>query len=687
VGAGACNSGARNSAAQLGAQFSERGWPPLSQFDARIKAADAAKKKLEKKANPVGEASVFVSHSWGSPFASLVGALEDYLKSHQQPAYAVYFWVDCFSINQHAAAVSTLDSAHWSRLFGEAIRSMGAVCLVATPWESPTALGRCWCLFELMSALSGGDGGDGGDDGGASPPPRRMLTNTPGGGAAHGVELTLGMPARERAAFRSAVESPGGLQRIADVYAAVDMQQASASVEADRQMIFGLVSSGVGFDKLNAKIRGHLLGKLLSHAAAGGVDEAVASLLDRGASAVVRSHLVHPPLRPGGAQGARSAGLAAKAAGGRPAPSVGAAARKPTHAVYPEGDTCADALSHAARAGRASVATLLLHQPAVRAGVDGADGHGARPLHFACARGDLALIGALLDAGASIAVGDAQGRLPLALLPPSCDASVAQLLAALDRLPEPVRAEAAKAAAAAPAAAPAAAKPASAPKAPTPLPAPPRSAVGAAPKAAAKAAPRLAERLLPLLARAAVADGLRMGNKCSERPGERYAITFYCHAVNGADLAPYVSMVTQSLLGGSPHENNGKLVERVVEMRGAPFERSVVMWGYYDTTLTVHWRPAARLGPPLPVKHTIVLRDPSLADDEPQVGEYDAGALVRVAPPALEKAASPAGGKARAASPRRAASPGRAPPASKSATTPGQRKPSPKRTPVGRKHT
>ena len=131
-----------------------------AQFDARIKAADAAKKKLEKKANPVGEASVFVSHSWGSPFASLVGALEDYLKSHQQPAYAVYFWIDCFSINQHAAAVSTLDSAHWSRLFGEAIRSMGAVCLVATPWESPTALGRCWCLFELMSALSGGDGGD-----------------------------------------------------------------------------------------------------------------------------------------------------------------------------------------------------------------------------------------------------------------------------------------------------------------------------------------------------------------------------------------------------------------------------------------------------------------------------------------------------------------------------------------------
>ena len=80
------------------------------------------------------------------------------------------------------------------------------------------------------------------------------------------------------------------------------------------------------------------------------------------------------------------------------------------------------------------------------------------------------------------------------------------------------------------------------------------------------------------------------------------------------------------------------------------------------------------------MKHTIVLRDPSLADDEPQVGEYDAGALVRVVIPALEKAASPAGGKARAASPRRAASPGRAPPASKSATTPGQRKPSPKRT-------
>ena len=65
-------------------------------------------------------------------------------------------------------------------------------------------------------------------------------------------------------------------------------------------------------------------------------------------------------------------------------------------------------------------------------------------------------------------------------------------------------------------------------------------------------------------------------------------------------------MVTQSLLGGSPHENNGKPVERVVEMRGAPFARSVGVGGYYDTTLTVHWRPAARLGPPVAMSPTTI---------------------------------------------------------------------------------
>ena len=48
---------------------------------------------------------------------------------------------------------------------------------------------------------------------------------------------------------------------------------------------------------------GAVLSRLLTKAIKHGNLEDVRSLLDRGASAVVRSHLVHPPLRPGGAPG------------------------------------------------------------------------------------------------------------------------------------------------------------------------------------------------------------------------------------------------------------------------------------------------------------------------------------------------------------------------------------------------
>jgi hypothetical protein len=103
-----------------------------------------------------------------------------------------------------------------------------------------------------------------------------------------------------------------------------------------------------------------------------------------------------------------------------------------------------------------------------------------------------------------------------------------------------------------------------------------------------------------------------------------------CLQVSGADLAAYVSKVTQSLLAGSPHENEGKLKERLVEMPSSPFERTVVMWGWYVTTITVHWRPEARLGPPLAVKHKIVLED----------GDY--GKVVPVPMPELAPVPAPA---------------------------------------------
>ena len=443
-------------------------------------------------------------------------------------------------------------------------------------------------------------------------------------------------------------------------------------------MIFGLVSSGVGFDALNAKIRGHLLGKLLSHAAAGGVDEAVASLLDGGASAVVRSHLVHPPLRPGGAPGARSAGLAAKAAGARPAPSVGAAARKPTHAVYPEGDTCADALSHAARAGRTSVATLCCASRRA---------HGRRyrrrPRR---APAPLCVRARRPRPHRSAARRRRQHRRrrrpgppAAALLPPSCDAPVAQLLAALDRLPEAVRAEAAKAAAAAPAAprrrqAGVRTEGADATPGATAVRggsgaegggeggATPRRAVAPAARARRRRRrPADGEQVLGAAGRA-VRDYLLLPRGQRRRPR---AVREHGDAVAARRLAPREQRQARRARGGDARRALRALrrdvgllrhhAHRALAPRRAPRAAAAREAHHRAPRPVVGRRRAAGRR---------VRRGRARPRGDPRVGE---GRL--------------AGGReGRAASPRRAASPGRAPPASKSATTPGQRKPSPKRT-------
>ena len=34
------------------------------------------------------------------------------------------------------------------------IKSIGATCMLAAPWEEPAALKRCWCLLQMQHSLA-----------------------------------------------------------------------------------------------------------------------------------------------------------------------------------------------------------------------------------------------------------------------------------------------------------------------------------------------------------------------------------------------------------------------------------------------------------------------------------------------------------------------------------------------------
>lgn len=61
---------------------------------------------------------------------------------------------DIFVVNQHQPA--THDSKWFAVEFAKAIQSIGHTLLVLQPWNSPLALKRAWCLWEILSTLKCG---------------------------------------------------------------------------------------------------------------------------------------------------------------------------------------------------------------------------------------------------------------------------------------------------------------------------------------------------------------------------------------------------------------------------------------------------------------------------------------------------------------------------------------------------
>ena len=103
----------------------------------------------EKKHESVGYPSVFISHVWQYEFLSVVDALQ----YHMRDAPDTIVWFDLFSINQHST--ENPDFSWWDTAYITAIKEIGHMVMIVSPWNDRLALSRSWCLFEGYCAKVG----------------------------------------------------------------------------------------------------------------------------------------------------------------------------------------------------------------------------------------------------------------------------------------------------------------------------------------------------------------------------------------------------------------------------------------------------------------------------------------------------------------------------------------------------
>jgi hypothetical protein len=99
-----------------------------------------------------GEATLFLSHTWGNQFLDTVdAALGAAAEAEAAAGGVVYMWFDVFSTSQHCAL--DIPSSEWMRVFRQAIEKMGSLAMVLQPWNDPLALKRAWCAAAACCCL------------------------------------------------------------------------------------------------------------------------------------------------------------------------------------------------------------------------------------------------------------------------------------------------------------------------------------------------------------------------------------------------------------------------------------------------------------------------------------------------------------------------------------------------------
>jgi tetratricopeptide (TPR) repeat protein len=186
---------------------------PLT-LDKRESYCDALRSRGEE---GVGIANVFCSHAWRYKFLDVVDALKYHFRGNE---HDIIVWFDLFSNNQHIGP--TLDFSWWTTTFKSAIASFKRTVLILAPWENPIPLTRAWCLYEIFCTIE--------------------TQST--------FEIAM-CEAEESSFIRTIVKD---FDSISQMMATVDARKSTAWNIADKERIFEVVSSTVGFDAVNSSV-------------------------------------------------------------------------------------------------------------------------------------------------------------------------------------------------------------------------------------------------------------------------------------------------------------------------------------------------------------------------------------------------------------------------------------------------
>ena len=175
----------------------------------------------------VGRNDYFLSHTWSYRFHDVIRILENFEARLPVQSTPRYYWFDIFVMNQHSTTEigeNLLQNLHRS------IEAPGKLLLLVDSWRDPVPLARCWCLFEIYTAIQ------------------------------CGADIIMCLSRSEENSFTGELDS--NQVELALQLQAIDAEEAEATVESDKAMIFGRIREEIGFEAFNAKLRDTLLAAL-----------------------------------------------------------------------------------------------------------------------------------------------------------------------------------------------------------------------------------------------------------------------------------------------------------------------------------------------------------------------------------------------------------------------------------------
>ncbi|KAI8610382.1 hypothetical protein BC830DRAFT_746861 [Chytriomyces sp. MP71] len=175
----------------------------------------------------VHDAQWFISHAWMNSFLDLLNALDHFFAEQHIPASEAYIWLDILSSSQIFTHNRAMD---WLL---DVIRPIKHVIIVLQPWMDPVPLKRSWCILEVYLT---------------------RLTDS---------NFHVALPEAQASEFMDAFrKDPAEFHK---VLKNVNCERSETSISQDKDAIFDLIRSKVGFSKLDQMVFGVFEAWISSH--------------------------------------------------------------------------------------------------------------------------------------------------------------------------------------------------------------------------------------------------------------------------------------------------------------------------------------------------------------------------------------------------------------------------------------